>query len=59
MIPFLNFSSFSINWPTCSSVAKSHLTHCDPKDCSMPGSSILNYFPDLAQIHVHWVSDAI
>ena len=27
-------------------------------DTSMPGSSILHYLPDFAQIHVHWVSDA-
>ena len=25
----------------------------------MPGSSILYYLPELAQIHVHWVDDAI
>ena len=27
--------------------------------CSTPGSSILRYLPEFAQIHVHWVSDAI
>ena len=26
---------------------------CNPMDCSMPGSSILHYLPESAQIHVH------
>ena len=26
-------------------------------DCSMPGSSVLHYLLEFAQIHVHWVSD--
>ena len=26
---------------------------------SMPISPVLHYFPEFAQIHVHWVSDAI
>ena len=37
------------------SVASSYLTLCDPKDCSMPGSPVLHYLPELAQIRVHWV----
>ena len=28
-------------------------------DCSTPGSSVLRYIPEFAQIHVHWVSDAL
>ena len=28
-------------------------------DCSTPGSSVLHYLPEFAQIPVHWVSDAI
>ena len=28
-------------------------------DCSMPGSSVLCYLPEFAQIHVHRVGDAI
>ena len=43
----------------CCSVAKSCLTLCNQADCSTPGSSVLRYLPELAQIHVHWVSDAI
>ena len=30
-----------------------------PLDCSTPGFPILHYLPELAQIHVHWVGDAI
>ena len=32
---------------------------CDPKDCNTPGFPVLHYLPELAQTHVHWVSDAI
>ena len=32
---------------------------CDPTDCSMPGSSVLRYFLEFAQIHVQGVGDAI
>ena len=35
------------------------LTLCDPRDCSTPGSPVLQYLPEFAQIHVHQVSDAI
>ena len=43
----------------CCSVAKSCLTPCDPVDCSTPGSSVLHYLSKCAQVHVHWVSNAI
>ena len=43
----------------CCWVAKSCLALCDPMDCSIPGSSVLHYLLELAQIHVHWVSNAI
>ena len=49
----------SINCSCCCSVAKSCLTLCDPMDCSTPGSSVLHCLLEFAQIHVHWVSDAI
>ena len=35
------------------------LTFCDPVDCSMPGFYVLHYLPEVAQTHVHRVSDAI
>ena len=41
----------------CCSVTKSCLTICDPMDCSTPGSSVLHYFREFANIHVHWASD--
>ena len=42
-----------------SSVAQSCPALCDPMDCSMPGSFVRHQFLELAQTHVHWVSDAI
>ena len=35
------------------------LLFCDPMDCSTPGIPVLYHLPELAQIHVHCVSDAI
>ena len=32
---------------------------CDPMNCSTPGFPFLHYLLEFAQIHVHWVSDAI
>ena len=26
---------------------------CRPRDCSLPGSSVLHFLPELAQTHVH------
>ena len=43
----------------CCSVAKLCLTLCDPMDSSTPGSSVLLYLWEFAQMHVHWVNDAI
>ena len=39
--------------------AQSCLTLCDPMDCSTPGFSVHHQLLELAQIHVHQVSDAI
>ena len=41
-----------------SSVAQSCLTLCDTMDCSMPGFPV-HQLPELAQTHVHRVSDVI
>ena len=41
------------------SVTKSHLTLCNPMDCSTLGSSVLHHIPEFAQTQVHWVGDAI
>ena len=35
------------------------LTICDPLHCSLPGFSVLHYFLQFAQTHVHLVGDAI
>ena len=43
----------------CCSVAKSYPTLCDPMNCSTPGSPVLHYLLEFAQIHIHWVSDAV
>ena len=42
-----------------SSVAQSCPTLWNPMDCSMPGLPVHHQLPELAQTHVHHVSDAI
>ena len=42
-----------------SSVTQSCLTLCDPMDCSMPGLPVPHHLPEFAQVHVHWIGDAI
>ena len=32
---------------------------CDPMNCSMPGFPVPHHLPEFAQVHVHWISDAI
>ena len=41
------------------SVSRSCLTLCNPVDCRMPGFPVHHQLLELAQSHVHWVSDAI
>ena len=41
------------------SVAKSCPILWDPMNCTTPGFTALHYFPEFAQIHLHWVSDGI
>jgi len=43
----------------CHSVSPSCLTLCNNMDCSMPGFPVHHQLPELAQIHVHRVGDAI
>ena len=45
-------------WWWCS-VTQLCLTLCNPMDCSTPGFPVLHHLLELAQTHVHWVSDAI
>ena len=42
-----------------SSVAQSCLTLYHPMNCSIPGFPVHHQLPELYQIHVHWVGDAI
>ena len=37
----------------------SHVWLCNLMDNIMPGSSVLHYLPEFAQIHVQWVSDTL
>ena len=37
----------------------SHNWICNPMDCSMPGFTVYHQLLEVAQTHVHWVSDAI
>ena len=41
------------------SVAKLCLTPCGPMNCSTPSFPVLHHLPEFAQIHLHWVTDAI
>ena len=46
--------------PSVSSVQSLSLVNsCDPMDCSMPGLPVHHQLWELAQTHVHWVSDII
>ena len=46
------------HFDSCCSVAKSCLILCDLMNCNTPGSSVVCYLPEFAQIHVHRVSEA-
>ena len=39
--------------------AQLYPTLCNPMDSTTPGLLVLHYLPEFAQIHVHWVNDAI
>ena len=56
-LPLL-LSMLLIVWGCCS-VAKSRWTLCDSMDCSIPGFLVLHHLLEFAQIHLHWVGDAI
>ena len=53
------FIKQSLNSVQMSSVDQSCPTLYDRMDCSMPGFPIHHQLPELAQTHVHRVSDAI
>ena len=56
--PFLTFSFLSSYW-CLTSFTQSCLSLCDPMDCSMPVFPVHHQLRELAQTHVHQVSDAI
>ena len=57
--PWGNFRLQPLIPHCCCSVTKLCPILCNPMDCSMPGSSVLHFLPEFAQIQVHWVGDAI
>ena len=42
----------------CYSIAQS-CQLCNPMDCSTPGYLIIHHLPELAQIHIHWISVSV
>ena len=50
---------FLIGLEVCCSVTQSCLNICSSMDCTMLGFPVLHCLPELVQIHIHWVSDAI
>ena len=58
-VGFHRSGSEALRLNSCCTKAQSCLTVWDPTDCSMPSSSVLHYLLEFAQIHVHWVGDAI
>ena len=46
-------------WICCCSVARSCQTLSDSVDYSMTSLPVSHQLPEFAQVHVHWVSDAI
>ena len=54
-----SISFYEVFWKYCCSVAQSCPALCDPMGCSTPGFPVLQHLGELAQILVHWVSDAI
>ena len=59
IVPSMMEILWTWSWGWRCSVAKSFQTLCNPMDCNTPGSSILHYLLEFAQIDVHWVGDTI
>ena len=43
----------------CCSVTQSCPTLCNPMDCSTPALPVPHHLPEFAQVHVHWIGNAI
>ena len=55
----ISINSITFNFFQFSSVAQSCPTLCKPLDCSMPCFPVHHQLPELAQIHIHRVRNAI
>ena len=55
--PWLTFVILELFSLQLSSITQSYPILCDPIDCSMPGFPVHHQLPELAQTHVHRVSD--
>ena len=51
--------TFTFKEENCCSVTQLYPTLSEPMDCSMPGFLVLLYPQEFAQVHVHWIDDAI
>ena len=51
--------SFSGYCFCCCTIVKSCPTLWDHIDCRKPGFPVSHHLPEFAQVHVHWISDAI
>ena len=49
----MNLKGIMLSASCCCSVTDSLPALRDPMDCNVPGSSVLHYLPEFAQIHVH------
>ena len=58
-VTMYNWSEMCISSVRFGSVAQLCLILCDPMICSPPGLPVHHQLPELTQIHVHRVSDAI
>ena len=58
-VPTSNTLILAVSSVPFRSVTQSCLTLRDSMDCTMPGLPVHHQLPELAQTHVHWVSDAI
>ena len=57
--PWRTVVLFNLHNNQFSSVTQLCPTLCNPTDCSTPGFLVLHHLLELAQSHVHWISDAI
>ena len=48
-----------VPFKVCCSITKLCPTLCDAMDCSMPEFPIPHHHPEFAQVHIHWIGDAI